>query len=254
MKPSLLFFSGLFIFLLSGCGKTENASPKKDGQAGSITRFAIVDNYLYALDQNQILVYSLSEGAQPVLVSKVRTDYGLQTIIEYGGSLFVGSRDALYIVNIDNPTSPYVQGKHQREIVLGGCDPVVVKENRAYSTVKNIPNACGRTAASSMLFVYDVSDKSKPVVIQQMPMNRPNGLGYSGQTLFVCDEGTDKVHLFEILADGKLLERNMFIAITNPIDVIVKNNMLVVSHEKGFIFYDISDIQNIRMLSTIAKS
>ena len=93
-----------------------------------MSRFAISGDYMYALDQNQVLVYSVTNPEKPQLVSKVPTDYGLETIVIYDETIYIGSRNALYILNISNPAHPVLQSKSERaDEIQGGCDPVVVK-------------------------------------------------------------------------------------------------------------------------------
>lgn len=91
------------------------------------------------------------------------TEYGLETIIIYDNTIYLGSKTALYILSIDNPAAPVILSQTERvNFPFGGCDPVIVKDTYAYSTVKIIENICGQPATQSALLVYDVSNKSAP--------------------------------------------------------------------------------------------
>lgn len=253
MKKIIYAFM-LTAFVVVACQK-ENVSETKNananGTSGSITRFASHNNYLYALDQNKIKVYDIANGASPTLVNTVITDYGLETITVYDGTIFIGSRTALYILDITNPASPVILSKTEREGELaGGCDPVAVKNNYAFSTVKIIENVCGVINTSSRLLVYDVTDKNNPVLVNEYNMNIPNGLGYKDNTLFVCDEGSDVIMMFDITNPVNTSFSSTF-PLTDPVDLIVDGNKMVVSTKTGFSFYDITDLNNIQPKGTI---
>lgn len=245
----------LAAFVVAGCAKsdgemdTKNANP--NGASGSITRFTSYNNYLYALDQNKIKVYDISNASNPTLVNEVGTDYGLETITIYEGTIFVGSRTALYILDITNPASPFILSKTEREGALaGGCDPVAVKGNYAFSTVKIVENVCGVINTTSRLLVYDVTDKVHPYLVSDYNLNMPNGLGYKDNTLFVCDEGEDAIMMFDISNPVNTSFQSAF-DLEDPVDLIVDGDKMVVSTKSGFSFYDITDLNNIQSKGSI---
>lgn len=249
-----LFFIGLFFFV--GCSadaSLESIGPDA-GTSGSITRFTVYNGYMYTLDPNAIKTYSLANPDRPELVSTLTTDYGLETIIIYDGVIYIGSRTALYILDITNPAEPFILSKSDRsDIFFGGCDPVVVKDNYAYSTIKIIENICGTSFATSVLLTYDVTDKTAPILTNEQEMDQPNGLGYSGDYLFVCETQLDKLVVFDISQPDQPVFTEYGFEITEPYDVIVRGEQLIVSTATSFRFYDISDVANIRVLGQIAK-
>lgn len=244
-----------FFFLLTSlwsCQKDALMTERSNGKSGSITRFAVHNNYMYALDQNRVLVYQLTSD-QPQLMSTVTTDYGLETITIYEGTIYLGSRTALYILDISNPSSPVILSKTEREgVFFGGCDPVAVKGNYAYSTIKIIENVCGTFASQSALMIYDVTNKSNPILKNQLMLNLPNGLGYEGNYLFVCDEGAAGVIVYDISIPDQPQEINI-IPLENPVDVIATDGKVIISAKTSFAFYDISNINDIKKIGEIGK-
>ena len=239
---------------LSGCSEGAADLSGADGQSGSITRFTVYNGYMYALNPNGVLTYSLADADKPELVNTLPTDYGLETIIIYDNTIYLGSRSALYILGIDNPAAPVILSQTDREAVFfGGCDPVVVKGQYAYSTVKIIQNICGRVAAQSALMVYDVSNKNAPVNIGTYFLNLPNGLGYAGNYLFVCDEGDDLLRIYDISDPANLKLLDTTVPIQDPVDLIIRGDQMIVSAKTAFQFFDLSDITNIRPLGNILK-
>ncbi len=252
MKNLKLLLAGMAL-LAAACSK-DAAFSDATGKSGSITRFAVHQNYMYALNQNEVLTYSLQDADNPVLVHRLPTDYGLETIIIYDNTVYLGSTSSLYILDISNPAAPSLLSKTDRqEVFIGGCDPVVVKDNYAYSTVKIIENICGRISAQSALIVYDVSDKTAPIAKGTYPLGIPNGLGYKENYLFVCDEGDDRLEVFDISNPLALTQPGYSVAITDPYDLIVDGDKMIVSTKTDFQIFDISDIAAIRSIGQIAK-
>lgn len=255
MKNKLFIFSFISL-LLFGCNEAGLEGIAPNGQSGSITRFAVHNSFMYVLNPNEIITYSLADPENPEQKSTLETDYGLETIIIYDNTIYVGSRNALYILGIDNPAVPELLAKSDRLDFpfAGGCDPVVVKGNYAYSTIKIIQNICGSFNAESVLIVYDVSNKNEPELIGTYPMREPNGLGYKDNYLMVCDTGIDELVLFDISNPNKLVRLNdANISIDDPMDIIINKNKMIVSTANNFEIYDVTDITNIEAIGSIPK-
>jgi LVIVD repeat len=253
-----LLYTTLAALLLFSCTKADNAAELADqsGKSGSITRFAVYQQYMYVLNMNEMQTYDVSDKDHPVLVHELSTDYGLETITIYDNTIFLGSTTALYIIDITtNPAAPQLLSKSERLFDFGfsGCDPVTVKDNYAYSTIKIIQNICGTISAESALVVYDVTDKSNPIPLSTYPMIIPNGLGYKDNFLFVCDEGRNAVVIFDITDPKELVELPFFISIVDPYDLIIDGERMIVSAKNDFQIYDIEDITHMKKLASISK-
>jgi len=252
MKTLKLLLAGIAL-LAAACSK-DAAFTDTTGKSGSITRFAVHQNYMYALNQNEVLTYSLEDADYPVLVHRLPADYGLETIIIYDNTIYIGSTSSLYILDISNPAAPSLVSKANRqEVFLGGCDPVVVKDNYAYSTVKIIENICGQISAQSALIVYDVSNKTAPVTKGTYALNIPNGLGYKDNYLFICDEGSDRLEIFDISNPLSLQLTSYPLVIIDPYDLIIDGDKMIVSTKSDFQIFDIGDVADIRRIGYIAK-
>ena len=254
MKKLLLLM--LSVVVLGACSKDFlSESAPGQGVSGSITRFAVNGNYMYVLNQNEVQTYDITDRANPVLKHRLATDWGLETITFYDNSLFLGSTTALYILDITNPAVPVIQAKSDRLSTVGftGCDPVAVNGDYAYSTIKVIENICGVISAESALIVYDVSNKSNPKVLGTYPMNIPNGLGYKDNYLFVCDEGSDLLVVYDITNPAALELAPVTVPMTDPSDLIVDGQRMIVSTKTDFQIFDVSQLPQIRKIGTIGK-
>lgn len=240
--------------MLAACSK-DQAAESADGQSGSITRFAVYQQYLYVLNLNEVQTYDISDEDKPVLVHRLATDYGLETITIYDNTAFLGSTTALYILDLANPAAPTILSKSERLNTIGfsGCDPVVVKGDYAYSTIKIIENVCGTINAESALVVYNIADKTNPLVKGVYPLSIPNGLGYKDNYLFICDEGSDEVVVLDISNPESVQTTTYSFPLTDPYDLIVNGDRLIVSAKTSFSIFDIHDITQIRKAGQVAK-
>ncbi|WP_300435055.1 hypothetical protein [Christiangramia sp.] len=161
------------------------------GTGGSMARFSLNGDYLYVADETSLSAFDISIPENPNRISNEYVGWEVETIFNYEDHLYLGSSTGMYIYDIENPGSPQKVSflEHVR-----GCDPVVVKDNYAYVTIRG-GNACGQNI--NQLDVVDVSDKANPMVVNSYEMTNPYGLGVKDNWLFVCD-GNAGLKIFDI--------------------------------------------------------
>ena len=151
------------------------------GQGGSLARFNIVNDYLYAVDSHSINVFEISDLENPVDLEDVYAGFDIETIFNKDEYLFLGSMRGMYIYDITDPATPEFVSEFQHGTA---CDPVVVDDNYAYVTLRG-GNGCG--ALESGLFIVDIANISSPVLHSSYPMDEPYGLGIKDSFIFICD-------------------------------------------------------------------
>ena len=151
------------------------------GQGGSLARFKIVGDFLYAVDSHNINIFDITDLGNPEELQDVFAGFDIETIFSQGDMLFLGSMRGMYIYSISNPASPEFVSEFQHGTA---CDPVVVDGSYAYVTLRG-GNSCGAT--ESGLFIIDISNISSPVLTSSYPMDGPYGLGVADNMVFVCD-------------------------------------------------------------------
>ncbi|AIY12142.1 LVIVD repeat-containing protein [Cellulophaga baltica] len=151
------------------------------GQGGSLARFKIVEDYLYAIDSHTINVFDIVNLESPKTLESVFAGFDIETIFNRGDYLFLGSRSGMYIYDISSPSVPQFVSEFQHGTA---CDPVVVDDKYAYVTLRG-GNSCGAT--ESGLFVIDIQDIENPTLLKSYEMEEPYGLGLKDNLLFVCD-------------------------------------------------------------------
>ncbi|MFV1885046.1 MAG: LVIVD repeat-containing protein [Balneola sp.] len=223
---------------------SENRSPSVNGtgQGGSMARFAISGDYLYAVDNSDLVTLDISSFT-PSLNNKQNVGWRIETIFPSQGHLFIGSQFAMYIYSIANQTSPSLTSVYNH---LTACDPVVVQGNYAYVTLRD-GSVCQRGV--NRLEVIDIQDISNPREVAFYAMQNPHGLGIDGDYLFVS-EGESGIKIMDAI-DPLNMKLIRHITDIKTFDVIPFNDVLMVTGATGIVQYDYSDINNIMHLSTI---
>lgn len=219
------------------------------GQAGSMARFSIVNNHLYAIENRSIYSYEIQGSGKINKRSQVEVGFGIETLFPFKNYLFVGANDGMHIMDIDNPGQPVKRStfSHAR-----ACDPVIVDQDIAYVTLRNGTNCFG---GQNTLEVIDVKDVNNPVQLFTHPMQNPHGLSKFDDNLFIC-EGVHGLKLFDAkessLIAGKLIDHNKNI---HAYDVIaLSNKHIIVIGNDGLYQYEISNSNKIVQLSSIKTS
>jgi len=225
-------------------GNNAPTGSQSTGINGSMSRFTIYSNYLYAVIGGQMEIFDLqSDTLQRVFADGLPYLSEVETIFSYKDKMFLGMPSGMAIYSVENQVQP-----SYCSIILHayGCDPVVVDNDLAYITVRS-GNFCGQTI--NELFVVDVADVYNPKQIVSYSMTNPKGLGIDNNMLFLCDDGLKVFKLTTpqtLIANQIAHEKGM-----DGFDVIPFGNVLMMIADNGLYQYDYSDINNIKQLSVI---
>jgi hypothetical protein len=223
-------------------GFAEALADANVGQGGSLARFKIVADYLYAVDSHSINIFDISDLENPQQGEQVFAGFDIETIFSQNDHLFLGSMRGMYIYSIANPATPEFVGEFQHGTA---CDPVVVDGGFAYVTLRG-GNACGAT--ESGLFIVDVSTLSNPFLVKSYPMEGPYGLGVRNQMLFVCD-GESGLRVYDKSDIENLVELRHITGIVTY-DVIPLEESLLVVGDDNLHQYDYLE-DDIQWISTL---
>lgn len=218
------------------------AADNSVGQGGSLARFKIVADYLYAVDSHSINVFEISDLANPQDLEDIYAGFDIETIFNKENHLFLGSSRGMYIYDITEPAIPSFVSEFQHGTA---CDPVVVEGDYAYVTLRG-GNACG--ALESGLFIVDISDITNPVLTVSYPMEEPYGLGIKDEKLFVCD-GSYGLKVFDKTNVEDLLPLQHFEDIITFDVIPMDSHLLLVGDDTLYQYEYLAD--EIRLLSTI---
>lgn len=230
----LAILASLGLALASSCGGSgsnaaSSASPTPStGQTGSLSRFTIVGDRLYSVEQNELQVFDVSRPWDPVKKGKTWVGWMVETISGHENLLLIGSPSGLYIYDTVDPDRPA-----QKSLLPHATarDPVIAQGNTAYYTISGNVNELG---------VVDIGNPSAPRLLRTYPMRHPQGLGLDGKYLFLCDgvdglkvfDATDPMNLQEVDRVGNLV----------PKDLIAHNELLITTTQTGVAQYSYASL------------
>lgn len=219
------------------------------GVGGSLARFALYDNYLYTIDNSNLHVFDISNLAAPNEVNNVSVGWQIETLFSYTDKLFIGSTTGMIIMDASTPSLPTYLSSYSH---FWGCDPVVVKGDYAYVTLRS---GSGCQQNGDQLDLVNISDIAYPYVEKTFPMENPYGLGIKENTLFLC-EGKSGLKVFDIETpnelDKHLIDHEKGFSAFDVIPLPGNRNILLLIGEDGFYQYNFDDPTNLKLLSHIA--
>jgi len=229
----------------SNGGISQGGSGGGVGVGGSMARFGISGTTLYAVDNMDLHIFSISNPEKLVLRREFNAGWTIETMFILGDNMFLGTQNGMRIYDISTPTSPMYVSDFWH---LTGCDPVVVREDLAFVTLRG-GNACGNNV--NQLVVLSVKDVRKPVELKTYPLENPYGLGIDGNTLFICD-GFAGLKIYDI-TDPLSINKHLLAQFPDiqTYDVIPLSGVLMLIGDDGLYQYDYSSLTDIRLLSKI---
>lgn len=216
------------------------------GIGGSMARFGLYNDYLYAVDHAKLYMFDVKNEESPNSIGEQNVGWDIETMFIYDGHMFFGTQSGMLIYSLEVPTVPTYIGNFWH---VTSCDPVVVSDGYAYVTLRG-GTRCGSSV--NRLDVLKLSDNyTENQLLASYPLNGPYGLGIDDQTLFVCD-GDAGLKIYDV-EDKLHIDEHQIAAFSNinTFDVIPFENSLFMIGEDGFYQYDYSDLNNIQQISFI---
>ena len=198
------------------------------------------------MNQNSLLTFKLNSNSEVTLLNTEYVNWNVETIFITDKHLFLGTQNGMIVKSLEVPERPSQKGSFSH---MTACDPVVIKGDLAFVTLKG-GNTC-RGTLNQLDVVRMSNGYSKFELLKSYPMYGPQGLGIDDDILFVCD-GDAGLKIYNV-ADPLAITQNLIISFPsiNAYDVIPTNNYLFMIGEKGFMLYDYSNIQDIKQIGII---
>lgn len=233
MKKLVVIFAVLLAF--SSCesdlSSSEAISPGS-GQGGSLARFGISKNYMFAVNGSSLKVFDINTPSDPNLISTTDLGVYVETIfVRDDSTMFIGSTQGMFIYDIsDVPTIRQLS----RYSHVTSCDPVVANDKYAYVTLRSTDDSRACNRGVNQLDIIDISDLSYPQLVNNVSMDFPIGLGLYGDTLLVCDNGVKVFSIVDPL--------NPYYITTNSnidaVDIIPYGKQMIISTNTGIEQYE----------------
>ncbi|MFK7825659.1 MAG: hypothetical protein AB8G05_16020 [Oligoflexales bacterium] len=203
------------------------------GKVGSLARFTVIGDHLYAVNNREIKAFDISNPAETKEVSGQSIDFGIETVSGSYPYLFIGGQKGLYIYDVSSdPKSPSFvsQFGHAR-----ACDPVVIENDYAFITLRS-SNMC--PGSVNELKVVDVSNIRQPKLIKNYPLSAPVGLASNEGKLYICDG--DNLKLFNS-SDVQNVQLKTSVERIGCMDMIFDRSAVIVTSSQGITQYDVSN-------------
>jgi len=229
-----------------GSGPSGGPQPNQTGQGGSMARFTITKNHLYAVGSAEIFSLPISADGSVGAVTTTGLPWGIETIFPYKDLLFLGASNGMHIMSLDDPGQPQHESTFSH---ANACDPVVVQDDIAYVTLRG-GTTCG--GFDNQLDVLDVSDIHNPRLLHTYSMDNPHGLAVLENLLFIC-EGEHGLKVFDV-DDISKIDQNRYSHLKgfHAYDAIaLRGKSLLVIGDDGFRQYDFSDPAQMKLMSHI---
>jgi hypothetical protein len=114
------------ILLLMSCESNFSAEPVigGSGRGGLLARFAVVENYLYVVDNGNLKVFDVRNPLNPTFLNSTGIDAFAETIFLFGENLLIGTRTGMYVYNISQSAKPTFVSVYSN---FASCDSVVAE-------------------------------------------------------------------------------------------------------------------------------
>ena len=212
----------------------------------SMAVFAIVNDFLYTVDQSNLSAFDLSNPVNPVLSnSQVVNSWAVETIFPFSDKLFIGTSTGMFMYGLANPARPEFIGMYQHMRV---CDPVIADSRFAFVTLRS-GSGCG--GAINAMDVLNIENIASPVLVRSYPFSNPHGLSKDGNVLVLCD-GTAGLRVLDA-SDPANIKTVSTIQAGNCIDVVATGQLAFVMLDNAIQIYSYDQQFNVQQLGSISK-
>lgn len=214
------------------------------GVAGSLARFALLNNRMYTVSQSDLKVFNITTPAAPSYVTSLGLQQGnVETIFPYKSNLLIGTQTGMFIYNASNPDQPQKLGQFSH---VRTCDPVIADGNYAYVTLSG-GSTCG--GFSNQLDVLDIRSLTNPSLIRSYNLTAPKGLAKDGDLLLICD-GKEGIKIFDA-KDPAILLQLKNVPGFEATDVIAQQGIAIATAKDGLYCIDYTDVTNAKVIGKI---
>ncbi len=221
-------------------------SETSQGQGGSFARFSLVGNHLYVINASELSAFNIDDLTKPRFTNTTYVNWNIETLFAYNSNLFIGSQNGVFIYSLDDPSTPQYVSEFRH---AQACDPVFVKDDIAYVTLRGGTWCQNFT---NQLDILDVSDLANPKLIASYDMQNPHGLSVIDNTLYIC-EGQHGLKVYSTddlnaVTDNQLDHVKDF----DAYDAIALNSdHLLVIGQDGLLQFNTEDKSDIKQISEI---
>ncbi len=228
--------------LAPGAFSASSASPI--GVSGSMARFTISSDRLYAVSDQSLEVFNIASSNDPLHTNSLNLNWGIETVYPFRNKLFIGSQSGMFVYDLTDPDHPQQSGtfNHART-----CDPVIADEQYAYVTLRSGSECAGYTNELDIIDATNLSQANSQSLLKRYDLVNPHGLTKVGNNIYICD-GEAGLKIYDA-ADVMNLQLIASVPGHDAVDVIPQDDRIIVTGKDGLYQYDITQPSNPVLLS-----
>lgn len=219
----------------------KDSETRETSNAGSMTRFLPIDDYLYTINFNKIVLFQVGSDFRPNPWIKKDTSTQAETLFQLNDLLFVGSVNGMLVYDVSDASSPNYINRIEH---FRSCDPVVADLEYAYVTLRGGTNCF---TDINELQIIDIQNPLDLSVVSRKDLFNPHGLGIYENHLIVCD-ATAGIKVIDVSVPSTPQIVNSY-PIQFAYDVIIDYPNALIVGETALYQYDISNLPDMELIS-----
>ncbi|WP_236977533.1 LVIVD repeat-containing protein [Membranihabitans maritimus] len=215
------------------------------GTGGSMARITLANDYLYWVNNHQLMTFDLADKKNPRSTGKLDIGWNIETIYPFKEKLFIGSSSGMFIYDVSNAAEPRYESSFSHATA---CDPVVTDGTTAYVTLRS-GNECDGFV--NQMDAVDVSQTSSPYLVKTYPMIQPHGLSLTEDGIIYLCEGPYGLKVLNAKDRGDIKTEKHIKGFHAYDAIALSNELLLIIGDDGFIQYDVTNPASPKRLSII---
>ena len=216
-----------------------------DGTSGYIhapfmSRFAIVQHYLYCADNSELVIFDIANPKAPRFISRIKIGFGIEMMSMEDNLLFIGRSGGKSIFSLDDPKNPILVASMTD---AGSIDPVACENGIAYISASDVMMNAGR------IDIVKVRPSSNPEALGTMAIGTAFGLTVSEKKAFIA-LGAEGVKIIDASQPSQVSEVGKIYGV-NVFDIIKRENTLFTVGQMGIYIFDCTDLRDPIRIGTI---
>jgi PKD repeat protein len=176
----------MFTIMTIGIGSADSLDVELINQIdGNFKDVVISGNYAYVGENQDLVIFDISDAANPLEVGRIGTSYDVDEVATSGDLVYVIARNKLVIVDVTDPSEPIIEGNYNPIAFPYVCD-IEVSGNYAYVV-----------CTSGDFFIEDISNPSSPILKGSIDdLGQLNNVVISGNYAYISTySGVDGVDI-----------------------------------------------------------
>ena len=206
-----------------------------------MSRFAVVGNYLYCVNNTEIAVHEISSRSLR-FVKNISVGFGIEMISGNEGSLLIGGKDRKMVYDVRNALDPqYVSSLSD----ANATDPIATEAGRAF--ISSTKGSNGNTIAVANL--HDASDVKS---LGSLSLDQTFGISVENSVAFVAS-GSQGVKVIDAQSADAMQQVGQIVGV-NVFDVVKRGTALFAVGQMGVYIFDCTDVRDPIRIATIKNA